>query len=115
MNPFLKYAITSGIVVLVSEAAKRSDRLGAIVGSLPLMTILTLIWLHVERQTDAKITNHAWYTFWYVLPTLPMFALFPTLHQRFGFWGALGASVAITVAAFFVTAVVVKRFGILLA
>lgn len=115
MNILLKYAVTSGIVVAVSETAKRSDRLGAIVGALPFMTILTLIWLHVERQTDAKIVNHAWYTFWYVLPTLPMFALFPWLHQRLGFWGALGASVAITLVAFFATAAVCRRFGILLA
>ena len=43
------------------------------VAALPLVTELTLIWLHVERQPEAKIANHAWYTFWYVLPTLPMF------------------------------------------
>lgn len=112
MNPFLKYALTAFVVVVVSETAKRSDRVGAIVGSLPLMTLLTLAWLHVERQPASKVVNHAWYTFWYVIPTLPMFALFPFLHARFGFWGALAASAAITIASFLLVAFVCRRFGV---
>jgi hypothetical protein len=43
----VKYLITAGIVVLVSELAKRSDKLGGFVAALPLVTVLTLIWLHV--------------------------------------------------------------------
>ncbi len=64
-----KYAITAGLVVLISELAKRSDRLGGLVAALPLVTVLTLVWLYVEQQPTARIANHAWYTFWYVLPT----------------------------------------------
>ena len=45
-----KYLVTAAVVVLVSEAAARSDRLGGLIASLPLVTVLTLIWLHVERQ-----------------------------------------------------------------
>ncbi len=73
-----KYLLTAAVIVAVSEAAKRSDKLGAFIASLPLVTLLALIWLHVDRQPQAKIANHARYTFWYVLPTLPMFpALLP--------------------------------------
>ena len=109
-----KYLVTAAVVVLVSEAAARSDRLGGLIASLPLVTVLTLIWLHVERQPQEKIANHAWYTLWYVLPTLPMFAVFPWLLDRFGFWPSLGAGVAITVASILLFALVLKRFGILL-
>jgi len=108
----LKYLITAAVVVLVSEAAARSDRFGGLVASLPLVTVLTLIWLHVERQPEEKIANHAWYTLWYVVPTLPMFAAFPWLLARFGFWPALGAGVAITVASLLLFALLLKRFGI---
>jgi len=108
----VKYAVTAGVIVVVSEVAKRSDRLGALISSLPMVTVLTLIWLHFEKQPSAKIENHAYYTFWYVLPTLPMFLLFPYMHTRFGFWSALGLSAIITVMAFAVTALVLKRFGI---
>lgn len=110
----VKYAITAALVVIVSEAAKRSDRLGGLVAALPLVTVLALVWLHVEKQPEAKIASHAWYTFWYVLPTLPMFLLFPMLLARLGFWPALGASAAITVASFALTAWAVKPFGIVL-
>jgi len=108
----VKYLLTALVVVLVSEAAARSDRLGGLVAALPLVTVLTLIWLHVERQPQEKIANHAWYTLWYVLPTLPMFAAFPWLLGRFGFWPALGIGVVLTVASMFVFALALKPFGI---
>lgn len=85
MNIWLKYAITALLVVLISEFAKRSDRLGALLASLPVVTLLTLVWLYVERQPSEKIANHAYYTFWYVIPTLPMFLLFPYLLPKIGF------------------------------
>jgi hypothetical protein len=107
-----KYALTAAVVVLVSEIAKRSDKLGGLVAALPMITILTLIWLYVERQSPEKIANHAWYTFWYVLPTLPMFLAFPALLPRLGFWFTLLACVGITLLCFGVFALVVRQFGI---
>jgi hypothetical protein len=60
-----KYLVTAGVVVTVSEVAKRSERIGGLIAALPLVTVLALIWLHVERQPQESIANHAWYTFWY--------------------------------------------------
>lgn len=74
-----KYLLTAAVVVIVSEAAKRSDKLGGFIAALPLVTFLALIWLYLEKQPQARISNHAWYTFWYVVPTLPMFLVFPLL------------------------------------
>lgn len=108
----VKYLVTAGVVVLVSELAKRSDKLGGLVAALPLVTVLTLIWLYVEQQPVSKIANHAWYTFWYVIPTLPMFLAFPVLLPRIGFWATLLACVVITMICFGVFAVAVRRFGI---
>lgn len=107
-----KYLTTAALVVAVSELAKRSDRLGALLASLPLVTTLTLIWLYVEDQPQARIANHAWFTFWYVLPTLPMFLLFPFLLARTGFWGALGLSAVVTLGSFAATVLVLRRFGV---
>lgn len=107
-----KYALTAAVVVLVSELAKRSDRLGGLLAALPLITVLSLIWLYVEGQPASKIANHAWYTFWYVLPTLPMFLVFPALLPRLGFWPTLLACVVITVVCFGMFALAVRRFGI---
>lgn len=107
-----KYVLTAAIVVLVSEAAKRSDKLGGFIAALPLVTVLALIWLYVEKQPMEKIANHAWYTFWYVVPTLPMFLAFPVLLPRFGFWPTLFACIIITVVCFGLFALAVRRFGI---
>lgn len=109
---FTKYLITAGVVVLVSELAKRSDKLGGLIAALPMITVLTLIWLYIEKQPEAKIGNHAWYTFWYVIPTLPMFLIFPMLLSRIGFWPTLLASVVITLICFTAFAFVMRQFGV---
>ena len=107
-----KYLVTAAIVVLVSEVAKRSDKLGAFFAAMPTVTVLVLIWLFIEKQPDDKIANHAWYTFWYVIPTLPMFLLFPQLMPRIGFWPSLATSVVMTASLFWLLAVVLRRLGV---
>ncbi|OHE81839.1 MAG: hypothetical protein A2X76_00845 [Lysobacterales bacterium GWF1_69_6] len=107
-----KFAVTAAVIVLVSEVAKRSDKAGALIAALPLVTLMALVWLHVEGQPQEKVAKHAWYTFWYVLPTLPMFLAFPYMLPRIGFWPSLLASAVITVASFGAFALVVRRFGI---
>ena len=108
----VKYLITAGVVVLVSEFAKRSDKLGGLIAALPMVTVLTLIWLYVENQPASKIANHAYYTFWYVLPTLPMFLLFPYLLSKWGFVLSLVTCVIFTTIVFLLFALIVKQFGI---
>lgn len=107
-----KYAVTAAIVVVVSEVARRHERLGGFIGALPLVTLLALVWLYVEKAPQARIANHAWYTFWYVVPTLPMFLLFPPLLARLGFWLALLACAVIAIACFGLFALAVRPFGI---
>jgi uncharacterized membrane protein (GlpM family) len=107
-----KYLLTAGMVVFISEVAKRSDRLGGFIAALPLMTLLTLVWLYVENQSEEKIANHAYYTFWYVIPTLPMFLLFPYLLPKLGFWMTMSACVLATVICFGLFALFMKSFEI---
>jgi hypothetical protein len=107
-----KYLVTAALVVAVSEVARRSDRLGALIAALPLVTVLVLVWLQIEGQSSEKTGNHAYYTFWYVLPTLPMFLAFPWLLARIGFWPALGTSAVITVVVFALLSLVLRRFGV---
>ena len=53
----IKYAITAGMVVFISEVAKRSDRLGGLVAALPLVTVLVLVWMKLEGQSQQKISQ----------------------------------------------------------
>ena len=109
----IKYAVTAALIVLVSELAKRSDKLGALISSLPFVTLMVMIWLHLESQGSRKIGLHAYYTFWYVLPTLPMFLVMPWLLAKgMNFWLALCICAVVTMAAFALTALLARRFGV---
>ncbi|MFO6423198.1 DUF3147 family protein [Motilimonas sp. KMU-193] len=107
-----KYALTAGVVVLISEVAKKSDKIGALIAALPTVTILALIWMYIEGQDQQKLANHAYYTFWYVLPTLPMFLIFPFLLSRYSFWLSLGICALSSVICFFMVAFTMKKFGL---
>ena len=108
-----KFLVTSFIIVLVSEVAKRTDKIGALIASLPFVTIMVMIWLYVEKQGSEKIANHAYYTLWYVVPTLPMFAQIPwMLRKGFNFWLTLAVGVLITFLSVLITVWIGKKFGV---
>ncbi|MDX1566068.1 MAG: DUF3147 family protein, partial [Phycisphaeraceae bacterium] len=67
---------------------------------------------HLEHQPAHNLADHAFYTFWYVIPTLPMFLVFPKLLSWLGFWPALGACVVLTVACFGLTVLAAGAFGV---
>ena len=108
-----KYAVTAIVIVLVSEIAKRSDKAGALIASLPFVTVMVMIWLYVEKQGSQKIGSHAYYTFWYVIPTIPMFLVMPLLMAKgINFWVSLVICVLVTFGCFILTAVIAKRLGV---
>src|SRR5438067_13599136 len=93
----LKALLSGAIIAAVSEIAKRSPAFGALVASLPLVSVLAIIWLWRDTGDSVRIANHAEATFWYVLPSLPMFLAFPyMLRHGTGFWWALTAGCALT-------------------
>ena len=113
----LKYLLSAGIIVLVSETVKRSDKAGALLAALPFVSIITLFWVYFESDPavrDQKAGDHMWYIFWYVLPTLPMFLLFPAMQRWWGFYGALGGSAVLTILLFTLLKMVAGRFGLVL-
>ena len=116
MPIILKYLITAGLVVLISEVARRSDKLGALIAALPMVTVLAMTWMFFEikgpQQTE-KIANHAWYTFWYVIPTMPMFLLLPWMLRKGVHYGwSLLAGCVMTVVLFALTDWIMRRFGV---
>ncbi len=107
-------SLLSGVIIMAaSEIAKRSPALGALVVSLPLVSLLAIIWLWRETGDTARIADHAEATFWYVLPSLPMFLALPAmLRSGVTFWPALAISCALTAALYLVTIVFAARFGV---
>lgn len=94
----LKALISGVLVVAVSETAKRYPGLGGLVASLPLISVLGMIWLWRDTGDPARMAAHATGTFWFVLPSLPMFLIIPALLKRgVAFWPSLTAGCALTV------------------
>lgn len=109
----LKCALSGIIVGVVSEVARRSPAFGALIVSLPLVSLLGILWLWHDTADTARIASHAESTFWYVLPSLPMFLVLPAmLRADIGFWPSMGAGCALTILLYLVTAWSLARFGI---
>ena len=107
-------AMLSGIIVAaVSEVAKRYPGLGALIASLPLISVLGMIWLWREKPDAANMAAHAEATFWYVLPTLPMFLLIPAmLWHGISFWASLIVGCLVTIGCYLVMTWLGPRFGL---
>lgn len=111
----VKAGLSGLLAALVSEIAKRSPAFGALVASLPLISIMAVIWLWRDTGDTERIAAHMQATFWYVLPSLPMFLVMPALlRASVGFWPSLLASCALTVALYFLTVWALGKFGIAL-
>ena len=109
----LKALISGALVGLVSETGRRNAALGALFASLPLVSVLGMIWLWRDTRDPARLADHAEATFWYVLPSLPMFLLMPMLLRRgVGFWPALAAGCVLTVILYAMTVWVAARAGV---
>jgi hypothetical protein len=109
----VKAALSGLIVAAVSEIARRSPGIGALVASLPLISILGMMWLWRDTADPARLADHAQATFWYVLPSLPMFLVIPALLRNgVGFWPALLAGCVVTIALYLAMVFVGPRFGV---
>ncbi|MCR5869509.1 MULTISPECIES: DUF3147 family protein [unclassified Sphingomonas] len=109
----IKAAISGVLIALVSEIARRSPGFGALVASLPLVSVLGMIWLWRDKPDITLMADHALATFWYVLPSLPMFLVIPLLLKRgVGFLPSLAAGCVLTVLLYAGMTVVLGRFGV---
>lgn len=109
----IKLFLSAGVIVTVTEIAKRNNAAASIIHSLPLTSLLAFIWLYVETKDSALIGRHAFGTFWFVLPTLPMFVVMPWLIKKLGgFWPAFGVGIVGTVILYFLTMRLLKMAGV---
>lgn len=109
----LKAALSGVIIAAISEIARKSPGFAALVASLPLISILGMIWLWRDTRDVTRMASHVEATFWYVLPSLPMFLVIPALLRRgLGFWPSLLAGCALTIGLYGAMMAVGPRFGV---
>jgi hypothetical protein len=110
---FFKAAVSGILIAVASELAKRFPGLGAMVASLPLVSVLGMIWLWHDKPDARNMASHSGATFWYVIPSLPMFLLIPALLNRgMSFWGALGVGCLLTMILYLLMTIIAPRFGL---
>jgi hypothetical protein len=108
----IKITITAVIIVIISEISKRLPLLGSLIASLPLISVLGMIWIFSETKDVQKIITHAEGTFWYVIPSLPMFLLMPwMLRKGISFYISLVFGILITILLYFLMTKILARFG----
>lgn len=110
---FIKAAISGVIVAVVSEVAKRYPGFGALIASLPLVSVLGMIWLWRDKPDVPNMAAHIEATFWFVIPSLPMFLLMPwLLRSGISFWLALAVGCALTILLYLAMTLLGPRFGL---
>lgn len=108
----LKVLISAVVIAAASELAKRQAWLGALIASLPLTSILAMIWLWRDGTEPAQIAAFSTGILWLVLPSLLLFVVLPAmLHAGFGFWTSLGAACVATVLGYGLTLLALRAWG----
>lgn len=108
-----KLMITSLIIVVISEISKRSSLIGALLASLPLVSVLAMVWLYIDTKDVTKVSELASSVFWLVLPSLAFFISLPLLLKRgLDFYLSMGLSMLVTAGCYFLLIRILLHFGI---
>ena len=93
----IKALISGVIVAAVSEIARRFPGWGGLLASLPLVSVLAMTWLYVDTRDTMKVADLASSTFWFFLPSMPMFLIIPALLRSGWSWPAtMALAIAVT-------------------
>jgi len=109
----VKVVISAILIVAISEISKRSTLIGAVLASIPLVSVLAMIWLYIDTRDVARVTGLATGIFWLVLPSLALFISLPLLlKQGFNFYLSMTLSILITVICYWLMVTILDQVGI---
>ena len=106
----IKVCITTGLIVAISEIAKRSTLAAAVLASIPLVSVLAILWLYVDTGNVAEVSDLTTSIFWLVLPSLVLFVSLPLLlKQGLHFYASMGVSIGLTVGCYWLVVDILNR------
>ena len=109
----VKAAVSGAIVAAVSEIARRYPGWGGLIASLPLTSLLAMIWLYRDNSDTERVAELSVSTFWFFLPSIPLFLVLPALlRSNLGFWPSLVLCVIGTLALYAAWFWAAPRMGI---
>lgn len=111
----LKTVLTALVVVAVSEVAKRSSLFAGLIASLPLTSLLAIIWLYMDTGSAEKVTDLSRGILLMILPSLIFFIALPmALKAGLTFPFATLAAIAVTGGTYWAYTAVLRIYGVTL-
>ena len=109
----LKALLSGAIVAAVSEIARRFPGWGGLVASLPLVSLLAMTWLYIDSGDNAKVAGLAASTFWFIIPSMPLFVIIPLmLRAGWSFAVTMAVAIAVTIALYALMFWAAPRLGL---
>ena len=109
----IKLIITTFLIVLISEIAKRSSLMGALLAAIPLVSILAMTWMYIDTGDSSSAVAFSNRIVWLIAPSMTLFLAFPLLIKKgFGFYPSMLVSVMMTIFAYYSVIYVLEKFGI---
>ncbi len=113
LQTLIKLLISSGIIVLVSEIAKKNTYLGGLIASIPLISVLAIVWLYVDTKDVENVSALSTSILWLVIPSLALFIALPILLKSgVNFYTSMGISILITMGCYWLMILALGKFGI---
>ena len=108
-----KLIITALLIVLISEIAKRSSLMGALLAAIPLVSILAMTWMYVDTNDSSSAVDFSNRIVWLIAPSMTLFIAFPLLIKKgLGFYLSMGISIILTIFAYYSVIFILEKFGI---
>ena len=109
----IKIAVTTALIVAISEVAKRSSFVGALLASLPIISVFALLWLYIDTRDILKVSALATSVFWLVLPSLALFITLPLLlkHGQ-NFYVSMSISIGVTICCYWLMVTILNHYGV---
>ena len=109
----IKIAVTTILIVAISEISKRSSFIGALLASLPLISLFAILWLYIDTKDITKVSALAMSVCWLVLPSLVLFITLPLLlkHGQ-NFYVSISISIGLTVCCYWLMITILNHYGV---
>ena len=109
----IKLSVTVILIILISEIARRNTLIGGILASVPLISVIAMIWLYIDTRDTNKIIALSNNIFWLVIPSLALFISLPLLlRKELNFFASLGIAILVTIFCYYIMIILLGRFGI---
>ena len=109
----IKLVITTFLIVLISEIAKRNSLMGAMLAAIPLVSILAMIWMYLDTGDSKSAVDFSNSIVWLIVPSMTLFISFPILIKKgVSFYPSLFISVAMTIFAYYSVIYLLEKLGI---